>query len=283
MVVRAQPDLVDAPHRDGVVGDVVDLPGQILVEGHVGVLDGQVGDAVQLDVGGVPVAGVLHHHDLVLGAPGLEHVGAVADEVGRLGPLAGPEPVHREGGGDHEGAVGEHGQGVGQGPHEGHHEGAPVRRLDLHPGGGPAALEVGVGAFDAVAQQVGVGRPGFRVQHPHPRVHHVLGHQRGAVRPGGLAQAEGVGAQVPADRPGGGQARDRQGGPGVVDGEALEQRVADAGFRDPGDQRRIQRQRLGAVVEDEILGRQGQGRQQRQDASSDLDHLPPRPRIGPLT
>lgn len=70
------------------VHDEVGLAGEEVVDGGVGLRDGEDFDGVHGDVGGVPVARVFAEAEVIVEFPGVEEVGAVADDVLRFEPRA---------------------------------------------------------------------------------------------------------------------------------------------------------------------------------------------------
>ena len=142
------------------VHDEVSLAGEEVIDGGVGLGDGEDFDGLHGDVGGVPVTGVFAEAEVVVEFPGIEEVGAVADNVVRFEPGAavffdGGEVDGGEGG---EGAeVDEVGGGVLEGDGEG--EGVGSGDADLGEVGEGAGV-VGGGVGDDVELGGVVGAEG---------------------------------------------------------------------------------------------------------------------------
>ena len=233
------------------VHDEVGLAGEEVVDGGVGLGDGEDLDGFHGDVGGVPVARVFAEAEVVVEFPGVEEVGAVADDVVRFEPGAavffdGGEVDGGEGG---EGAeVYEIGGGVFEGDGEG--EGVGGGDADLGEVGELAGV-IGGGVGDDVELRGVVGAEGG-VEDALPGADEVVGGDGVAIAPEGVgAEVEGVVFFVGRDFPFFGDAG--AGGAGFVDAaEAFEEGCGDAHADLVGDDGGVEGFGFGAVDEDEV-------------------------------
>jgi hypothetical protein len=225
---------------------------------------------------GVPVLVVLDHEHVLLRLPLLEDVGAVGDNVTRLGPVVAvlvDGPLRER----PEGIVRRHVDEVGRRPEKGVLERVVVDRLDADVVeiGVLAGVE-GIGALDHHGGHVGVIGGGGGIENALHGVDEVAGRDRMPVGPLGLAQLEGDGEPVGADRVGLGDARIAQVGFRVVLHEPFEQAEVHIRGGHVAQERRIYR-RLRGVGHDELgmVGRlslpAGHEQQRRRGHESEKD------------
>ncbi|MPL59855.1 hypothetical protein SDC9_05411 [bioreactor metagenome] len=261
LVVLAEHDLVD--EVDGDAHLPVDGSGLVhLVVGR-GIVGSQILDALEFDVLGIPVFGVLLDEDVVLGLPLFKNVGAGSHIIARFGPV-GPVLVDRPFRSRFEGVMGGHVGEVGRGTDQGYLEGLVVHRLDTDVRRGALALVVGGCSLDDHGEHVGVLGSGVGIKGAEPSVHEILGFYRGAVGPEGiLADLKGYDHAIGT----GGIAFRHRGntlaGARIIDHEPLVEGEAYVRGRGVRHQGRIERSGFGSVRDDEILGSHRKNGQER--------------------
>ena len=233
------------------VHDQIGLAGEEVVDGGVGLGDGEDLDGFHCDVGGVPVVRVFSQPHVVVQLPGFEQVGAVADEVLRFDPgtamfFQGGQVDGGEGG---EGAEVDE---VGGGIFQADGEGVVVEGGDADLGEvGEGAVVESAGVGDEV-ELAGVVGSGGGIEHAPPGADEVVRGDGIAIAPGGGgAEVKRVVFAVSGDVPPFGHAG--LGFASLVDAaEAFEQGGRDAHADLVGDDGRVKRLRFSTVDEDKI-------------------------------